>query len=274
LFTYLAELEDYGKKTNPDSVERMHLDKLTEFLRTHYASVREKLSAHLEHKEITFELLPVFLRPNSIVYMKDALSEQPRCFIFDSGQTKTFDNRKWFEMNCRYLTHDGKSFGEATAATRISEFYGVIKITSLGVYPLKYHAEKDKIAEQLTERGRKFLSLMGMHCRTYRGMASYQEKKDKVRKFHVKGRVIIDAVSFREKNPNYFFQNVNQNSSQDNFSGFGFPLDDYDSSSDDSSCGIDGEVIKRRASYTKAELILCNPTVFGFDLPTKQWGLY
>src|SRR2546423_5258746 len=51
------------------------MGKLIEFLATHYASTSEKLTALLKHKEITFELLPVFFRPNSIVYMVSADSE-------------------------------------------------------------------------------------------------------------------------------------------------------------------------------------------------------
>jgi hypothetical protein len=121
--------------------------------------------------------------------------------MFDSGQVKTYNEKKYFEMSSRYLTYDGKCFGEATTTTKISEFHGVMKITSLGVYPLEYHAAKERIVEQLTERGRKFISLIGTHFRKYEGQAYYVEKKG-VKKFAVSGRVMVDAVSFREKNPN------------------------------------------------------------------------
>lgn len=72
LFTYLHQLEAYRKNIKLDSTEILHLDTLIEFLTTHYASTSEKLTALLEHKEITFELLPVFFRPNSVVYMVSA----------------------------------------------------------------------------------------------------------------------------------------------------------------------------------------------------------
>jgi hypothetical protein len=63
--------------------------------------------------------------------------------MFDSGLMKAiFNSKKHFELSCRYLTHDGKYFREAITTTIITEFHGVIKITLLGVYPLKYHVEK------------------------------------------------------------------------------------------------------------------------------------
>lgn len=144
----------------------------------HYASRNEKLNALVEHMEIAFDLLGVFFRPNSIVYMASDDSEQPKCLIFDSGQVKIIEHKKEFERSCRYLTDDGKSFGEAALTTRISEFHGVMKITSLGLYPLQYHATKQKMIEELTERGRKYISLFGSHCQIYEGMAYYKEKRE------------------------------------------------------------------------------------------------
>jgi hypothetical protein len=41
-------------------------------------------------------------------------------------------------------------------------------------------------------------------------MSLYIEKKE-VKKFPVNGRVIVDAVLFREKNLNYFFLRVDEN---------------------------------------------------------------
>jgi hypothetical protein len=67
----------------------LHLDNLIEFLKTHYASTNERLKALLEHEEITFELLPVFFRPNSLVFMISHAPEQPKCLMFDSGEVKT-----------------------------------------------------------------------------------------------------------------------------------------------------------------------------------------
>ena len=116
--------------------------------------------ALVEHNEITFELFQLFFRPNSVVYMVSANSGKPRCLMFDSGQVKTYNGKKVFEMDCHYLTHDGKRFGEAPTTTEISEFHGVMKVASLGVYPLEYHTKKERIIEELIERGHKLVDLI------------------------------------------------------------------------------------------------------------------
>jgi len=259
------------------------MGKLIEFLRTHYASTSEKLTALLKHKEITFELLPVFFRPNSVVYMISGNSGAPRCLRFDSGQEKTFNGKTCFELSCHCLTNDGKCFGEALVTVQIQKFQGVMKIPSLGVYPLEYHADKQKVVEKLTKRGQKFMFLRGAHYRKYEGQAFYKDKKE-VRKFAVSGRVMIDAASFRENNPNYFFPSIDEKPLEDDddpdlrrrsLKGLGSREDCEDcEDSEDISSGNDRVVTKGKAFCPPEELILCSETVYGFCFLTKRWGQY
>ena len=94
----------------------------------------------------------------------------------------------------------------------------------------------------------------------YQGQAFYRKKKE-VKKFAISGRVIIDAASFREKNPNYFFPNINEKPFEDD--------PDDDSNSKDKSSGNDGVVTKRKAFYPPEELLLYSETVYGFYFTTK-----
>jgi hypothetical protein len=145
----------------------------------------------------------------------DPLAQSPSCSCsFDSGLVKVDDGQTYFELNCRYLTHDGKCFREAPITTRIAEFHGVIKITLLGVYPLEYHADKESVTKHLTKRGRKFISFNRTFYRMYEGLAFFKEKKE-IKKFTVSGRVMVNAVLFRERNLNYFFPQVDERSLED-----------------------------------------------------------
>jgi hypothetical protein len=256
LFTYLHQLKAYRTNTKLDSTEILHLNTLIEFLTTHYASTSEKLTALLKYNEITFELLPFFFRPNSVVYIVAADSEEPRYLTFNSGRMKANNNKNYFELNYRYLTHDGKCFREAMTITLIKEFHGVIKITLLGVYPLKYYADKESIIKKLTERGRKFISLNRTSYRIYEGLVLFRKKKE-IKKFPVSSRVIVDAISFRERNPNYFFPQVDERSLEDDLS-----LEDNSRN--------DREVTKKRTSYIPGDLLLCSLTVYTFYFYTKQ----
>jgi hypothetical protein len=122
LFTYLYQLEAYRKNIKLDFTEILYLDILIEFLITYYALTSEKLTALLKYKKITFELLLVFFRPNSVVYMISADFEKPRCLIFDFGLMKVYNSKKNFELSCRYLTYNGKFFKKAIITTIIKEF--------------------------------------------------------------------------------------------------------------------------------------------------------
>jgi|SRR6266536_2054109 len=154
---------------------------------------------------------------------------------------KIYDGKKYLELSCRYLTHDGKCFGEAAATTKILEFLDVIKITSLRIYPLEYDAERERIIKDLIKRERKFMSLIRTHHRKYKGQAFYREKRD-MRKFLLNKRVMVDAISFRDENPNYFFSRVNEKLFKD------ILLDDDDSISEDNSPRNNREVIKFKIS--------------------------
>jgi hypothetical protein len=74
--------------------------------------------------------------------------EKPKYFVFNFGLVKVYNGKTYFKLTYRYFTYDGKCFKEAIIITRITEFYGVIKITLLGVYSLKYYIEKESVIKQ------------------------------------------------------------------------------------------------------------------------------
>ena len=84
----------------------------------------------------------------------------------------------------------------------ISDFRGARKITSLGVYPLKYHKNEAEIRNELIERGKKFVRLSGVHYKSHQGMAYYKKKKSVI-KVNINGRIMVDTNIHRRINPNY-----------------------------------------------------------------------
>jgi hypothetical protein len=163
-------LEDYSQKYAKSDVKGiLYLDKFTEFLKDHYAATSETLKVLLKYKEITFQLFSIFFRFQLLVFMIFSSSEQPECFIFDSEEVKSVNGEKTFEMYYYYLIYDGKSFAKIITMIRILEFRDVRKIISLVVYFFYYHAIKEKIMEELVQRGRKYIDFIGVHYRNYKG---------------------------------------------------------------------------------------------------------
>jgi hypothetical protein len=89
----------------------------------------------------------------------------------------------------------------------IPDFRGARKITSLPVYPLKYHKNEEQVRKTLIERGKKFVALGGVHYKSHQGMAYYKKKKSIV-KVNINGRVMVDPAIHRRINPNYPISHV------------------------------------------------------------------
>jgi hypothetical protein len=75
----------------------------------------------------------------------------------------TMNGTTYFHMNCRYLDSDGAVFGEVSAALSIEKFAGVKQIVNLAAFPLACHPRRGEMRADLVERGRRFVSLLGMH---------------------------------------------------------------------------------------------------------------
>jgi hypothetical protein len=114
----------------------------------------------------------------------------------------------FYYIDGKYFEFDGKRFGYGNVAEDIAEFRGARKITSLSCYPLTYCKDETKIRQSMIERGKKFVSLSGMHYRAYAGMAYMKRKKGVVR-FNIQGsRIMVDPSTFRRMNPNYYVSPV------------------------------------------------------------------
>jgi hypothetical protein len=86
LFIYLSQLKTYREiNTETDSIKRLYLNKLIEFLIKYYALISERLIALVKYKKITFELFLIFFRPNKVIYIIAINFEKPRCLMLDFG---------------------------------------------------------------------------------------------------------------------------------------------------------------------------------------------
>ncbi|KAI8996656.1 P-loop containing nucleoside triphosphate hydrolase protein [Trametes punicea] len=164
----------------------------------------------------------------------------------------------------------GKSYGRIQTRIVIGHFSGTVKISSLDVYPLEYHPDAARLRSLLVERGRKWLSLRGIHHMQYDGVAVYalaHNGRKIPSKHDVKSRIVVDRGSFRRWNPRYDMpvaqtQNVVHPVSAGNLSG-----------QDDGLLTLrvrpSSHAIEQQ--FTEEELIMTPPVVYGFSLADKMW---
>jgi len=108
----------------------------------------------------------------------------------------------YFHMKCRYLDFDEAVFDEVSTTLGIAKFVNVKRIITLAAFSLAYHSRRSKMKISLVERNRRFVFLLSVHHLQYYENAFFM-KKEKMIEISVKGRIMVDAVFFRENNLNY-----------------------------------------------------------------------
>ena len=117
---------------------------------------------------------------------------------------------------------------------------------------------------------------MGVHHYDYEGFAFFIQKGRPV-KVYVKSRIMIDASSFKQIQPNYDSPKINEASYRESDNSLLFSWDfaaqTANSSKNDSKVVKSNELLIH-AEMSEEELLLCAPTVLGFSLGNKLWGGY
>jgi len=251
------------------------LDLLVGYLQAHFESTIKTLPKLLENGEITFDLLWALFPPMTIVYSVCDDSEQPHCSILDSIEEKqTISKDRYLALQVHRIHHDGKVFGEASDVLIVSDFPGVKPIQSLDAFPLRCHENMEEVKSTLIKRGRRFTSLSGViHC-AYTGLAHVKRHREKTFKFNVKGRLMVDPLSFKEHNPNYSNPRIYGTSRR-----IGSTLvDKGDYALEVLGDGGNSITMSRpRTSFkpedmTDEEFLICSATVLGFTLDKRAWG--
>lgn len=223
LFLYLEDLRKHTKTLkkqvkNPSASDkqerkkeakwveekRLNLRVLVKYIDKDYEHIKKSLYPMLEHGLITFDLLWALWKPGTLAYTTTYGShDEPRVFKVDTAEKHYHITKgEFYYVDGKYFEYDGKQFGYGRMMEEIGDFRGAKKITSLSSYPLKYHKNEEQIRKDLVERGKKFVSLSGVHYKSHQGMAYYKKKKSII-KVNVNGRVMIDPAIHRRINPNY-----------------------------------------------------------------------
>ena len=269
-------------RRNTDTIENdtliQHLDILVRYLQSHFSSTIQTLPQLIDHDEITFDLLWALFAPSTLVYTTCIYSEQPKCLVFDFGDEQLIKGQKYWVLQGRYLDYDGKKFGEVSRALLIPEFRGAKLITALETYPLQYHKELDAVTSELIARGKKFMSLQGMHHYAYNGLAHIKKDGQPI-KFSLKGRFMVDPLCFKEHNPNYERPRIDGVSVRDllgirrrDMEDITDLLGNQEISGHGASNASRGDASTKLGEMRDEELLICSPTVLGFSLERRVWG--
>jgi hypothetical protein len=176
LFHYRKELQEYAyDMENKNHAE--HVFFLLEYMHQVLAPETERWYNLMELKGVSrrldFSSLWMAFRPGSHIYTQTngidrvlKLDDMTRCEC-----PNPYCWRRRWSISANEITFDGDKYGYQEHYFSIYPYEGYMSLDSLKIFPLEYHPRKDEITIALVERGKKFVSLHGIHYRSYNGVA-------------------------------------------------------------------------------------------------------
>lgn len=189
-----------------------------DYLHEDYCATIEKISNLLSHGEITFDLLYAILVPRAVLITECLVSGALRCMKLLSASNTP--QAPCYEIRCESVdvidqtpmpgapghavmpldnfspTGADTSFGRVLHMINLPYFEGTIKIHELDIYPLQYHPQAKNVTEILAARGRKWVSLRGIHHMQYKG-SGFRMINCRAHKHNVSFNLLIDDVVSR-----------------------------------------------------------------------------
>jgi hypothetical protein len=168
LFHYRREIAAYAR-TLEDPVAREHIQFIQDYAYQQMVQPITSFNLGVEFagNEPGLEFLNLWMafRPGDLIYSKTR--DVPRVYRLDS--------MTYFSTSCRlhasYIESDGSRFGHRTEYLSIDIYDNYKPFTQLTAYPLEYHRDKSSIIERLSQRGAQYVSLQGIHYRSFAGNA-------------------------------------------------------------------------------------------------------
>ncbi|KAI9690886.1 MAG: hypothetical protein M1822_008506 [Bathelium mastoideum] len=255
-----------------DDLARQHIRLLLDV-------IGPKIQVHLDVQKdllanglITFDYLWAIFEPDIEVYFDDGRAQglyTSVCCFYRRSQETTF-----FVLECKFIDYNGSSLGYALDQLNVEEFNGHKLINELNPIPSALVQGIESVRISLTERGRAFERLMGMHYRQYSGIYMQRGRRFGSRKCHIdKGRIMVDARLYYEQDPdtrkNLARLGGDAASDDDN----DVQSDTYSDTESESSmiAGVGGS---QRNLLREDEYRLCSPFVRGYCLTSKTWATF
>ena len=226
-------LQEREKET--DVTTKEHVELLYNILEEELRDTLARKKDLLRNGVITYPLVWTIFEPGDVVI--STAGGRTRAFLFRDASIDC-RTKKWI-FDVKYIDYDGAQFGYRDFQVKAAPFVGTENITSLPVFPLKFHTEKDAIRDGLVARGKLWEEHKGYRYKQYEGIAiGFREDDDEV-KYHIKSRIIIDTEAFNIFHPSEVVRVYGE--------------DEFPEELDDD---------KR---------IVTSPMVYGYSLKDKEW---
>ena len=188
LVHYRKELEEHKSQQPschpPEDVEERnkHIDSALRFINTKMGTALEAEEArHAQDTPVaTFELYWMLLRPGDNVYAVHDGILSPYIVKSVTGGTWGVGRPSAYVVNVWNLNFNGRSLGRCSESFLIKPFDGERAITSISVYPERFHVDKpgqETMRQRMVKRGKRFVQLTKQTYCDYKGQTLTHPKR-------------------------------------------------------------------------------------------------
>ena len=149
----------------PNTETRSHLKILVDGLQPIFEDHLSQLEECRKTQVVSFPMLWSIFKPGDLVYTQLFKEE---CVMRLKNSYMSYPE---YFLSCEYLDWDGKDFHYIEHQIYLRCFDGTVPFKDLAAVPLSMHPERLVIRDRLSERGRKFEGLKGLHFKGYKGSA-------------------------------------------------------------------------------------------------------
>jgi hypothetical protein len=178
LFHYQDDLEEYAISTGDEDLERhvkFCLNYMSKILRAEISAYNSMMQNEAIKPGLEHRLLWMVFKPGDLLYFHAEGNDIiVRLKEFQLLKRKNIPD-VWTAV-AEYIGCKADTLGFDTHYITIRNYDGYKALTELETFPLYYHTKKEEIREALIRRGRKYISLCGIHYKLYKGSISCSSK--------------------------------------------------------------------------------------------------
>ncbi|OCH86747.1 P-loop containing nucleoside triphosphate hydrolase protein [Obba rivulosa] len=315
--TFLPRFKEYQKtlsgkrdRTEEENYVLSTVGVLIDYIHKDYAATLARLASLTSKGEISYDLLYALLVPRMILVTECPTTGEPRAVQLisatkavsyydlvcesvdaaDPGLSTSNPNDGWgappdLDMQADVVE---RPFGRVQHRILLFPFADAVEISSLEAFPMQYHPAAAELKETLLRRGRKWLSLRGVHHMQYHAIATQSVSNNapgltgvgkKMIRYDVNSRVMVDRANFRRLNPMYSLpviiaepkNNALPNNYDDNCPS---PMMSPPTQLNRHIPTMRSKPLPQQSAeteLTEEELMLVSPIVYGFSFADKMW---
>ncbi|KAF9258542.1 P-loop containing nucleoside triphosphate hydrolase protein [Marasmius fiardii PR-910] len=294
--TFLEEFIAYRdnlqakKRTQLETHILSSVNLLLNFLHSDFQSTIQRINSHKAHRETSFDLLYAILTPRSLLVTECAITGRPRLFKLMAWTRVVTQMCSYYQLSCESMDlvdHQATATvfpGKVQTMIILPSFKGTIPMSELDAYPLKYHADQEKVIETILARGKKWVDLIGVHHKEFDGIGALRTEQSKILRHAVRGRIMVDRATFKRFNPNYKYPipatGATNAPTVDEWGNYIPPTPQQQVLTPEDGFA-NGTLVQRKSlnegidtnkpELTDEELLLTSTVVYGFSLSDKLW---